>query len=64
MESRRRSFVKMVIYRGIITVVLAVITWIFTGNTGETTLITIVFSISATAIYYVHERIWARVKWA
>ena len=63
MESKKRSLVKMIVYRGILTALLAVITWIFTGNTGQTTIITIVFSISATAIYYAHERVWNQVKW-
>lgn len=63
MESKKRSLVKMIVYRGILTALLAVITWIFTGNTGQTTIITVVFSISATAIYYAHERVWNQVKW-
>jgi len=54
----------MIIYRGIVTALLALITWIFTGNTGQTSMVTIVFSISATAIYYVHERVWTKIKWS
>jgi uncharacterized membrane protein len=55
--------VKMLTYRAILTALLAVISWVFTGNLGQTTVITIVFSVSATAIYYVHERVWSGVRW-
>ena len=58
MESRKRSIVKMITYRAILTALLAVISWIFTSNLGQATIITIVFSVSATAIYYLHERVW------
>ncbi|NWG37794.1 DUF2061 domain-containing protein [Nitrososphaera sp.] len=63
METRKRSLVKMLSYRAILTGLLALISWIFTGNLQQTTIITIVFSVSATAIYYLHERIWNSVKW-
>jgi uncharacterized membrane protein len=62
-ESRKRSLVKMLVYRAIITVLLAVISWIFTGNLGQTTIITVVFSILASAIYYLHERMWNNIHW-
>lgn len=57
-ESKKRSIVKMLTYRAILTALLAIISWIFTGNLGQTTVITIVFSVSATVIYYIHERVW------
>lgn len=62
-ESKKRSIVKMLTYRALLTALLAIISWIFTGNLGQTTVITIVFSVSATAIYYLHERVWNAIKW-
>jgi uncharacterized membrane protein len=62
-ESRRRSIVKMITYRAILTALLAVISWVFTGNIGQATVITIVFSVSATVIYYLHERVWNGITW-
>ena len=44
MESRMRSMVKTVIYRIIIAVLLAAITWYYTGNLGQTTTISVVFN--------------------
>jgi hypothetical protein len=53
-ESKKRSIVKMLTYRAILTALLAIISWIFTGNLGQTTVITIVFSVSATVIYTIY----------
>ena len=53
----------MLTYRAIASALLAIITWSFTGSIGDTTGITIAFTISATAAYYLHERIWNGAKW-
>jgi uncharacterized membrane protein len=63
MESRKRSILKMITYRAILTALLAAVSWIFTGNLSQTTTITIIFSVSATAVYYVHERLWNNLSW-
>jgi uncharacterized membrane protein len=60
-ESKKRSVLKTISYRAILTVVLAVITYLYTGNLVQTSGITIIFSVAATIIYYVHERIWTRI---
>lgn len=62
-DSRKRSIIKMLTYRAILTALLAAISWAFTGNLGQTTVITIVFSVTATVIYYVHERAWNSIRW-
>jgi uncharacterized membrane protein len=56
-ESKKRSIVKTISYRAILTVVLAVITYLFTGNLVQASGITIIFSVVATTVYYVHERV-------
>ena len=63
METKNRSMAKMLIYRALSTVLLAVISWLFTGNAGQTTIITVVYGIAATAVYYVHERAWNGIGW-
>ena len=63
MESRKRSLVKTVTYRTFLTLLLAAISWYFTGNVSQTITITIVFSVSAMVIYYLHERIWSMINW-
>jgi uncharacterized membrane protein len=63
MENKKRAVAKTLSYRVIVTILLAVISWIFTGDLSQTSGITIAFAIVATGVYYVHERIWAKVKW-
>jgi len=60
---RRRSIVKTLSYRAVVTVILAIVTFVFTGNLYQTSTIAIVFGIFATAAYYVHERLWSRISW-
>jgi uncharacterized membrane protein len=61
--SRRRSIVKTLSYRAIVTVILAVVTFGFTGNLYQTSTIAIAFGILATLTYYLHERLWSRIHW-
>jgi len=63
MESQRRTLLKTCIYRGFTTVSLFVISWAYTGNFIDTSIITIVFNIVATVFYYIHERMWLRSNW-
>ena len=63
MENKKRTLAKTAIYRGSTTVLLFTLSWILTNNVYETSLITILFNIVATVIYYVHERFWSTVKW-
>ncbi|MGH9963921.1 MAG: DUF2061 domain-containing protein [Nitrososphaeraceae archaeon] len=52
---------KTISYRVILTIVLAAITYFYTENLVQTSGITIIFSVTDTIIYYVHELIWTRV---
>jgi uncharacterized membrane protein len=63
-ETKKRSIVKTISYRAILTVVLAVITYAYTGNLVQTSGITIIFSVVATIIYYAHERMWTKIAWS
>jgi uncharacterized membrane protein len=47
-ESRKRSMLKTISYRATLTIVLAVVTFAFTGNLVQTSGITIIFSVVAT----------------
>ena len=62
-ESRRRSIVKTLSYRVIVTVILAIVTFVFTGSLYQTSAISIVFAVLATTAYYIHERVWTTIKW-
>jgi uncharacterized membrane protein len=62
-ETRKRSIVKTLTYRIIIAALLVMITYYFTGNPGTTTIITVVFNVGGTAIYYGFERLWDDISW-
>jgi len=53
----------MLIYRVIVIALLAAVTYAFTGNAGETTVITVVFNVGGAAIYYAFERLWDAIEW-
>jgi len=63
MENIKRTIAKTIIYRGSTTVLLFALSWILTNNVYETSLITILFNVIATAIYFFHERFWSKVSW-
>ena len=63
MESKKRTIVKALSYRALVTAILAVISWTFTSNADQTTIITVVYAILATIGYYGHERIWNGIGW-
>jgi len=62
-DSCKRSLAKTVTYRVLASSTLALISWFYTKNLFETSLITIVFTVVAIVIYYIHERMWDKVEW-
>jgi uncharacterized membrane protein len=62
-ETRARSFAKTIAYRVVAIVLLAAVTYAFTGNLGETTLVTVVFNAGGAAAYYGLERFWDGIDW-
>ena len=63
MEKRVRSLVKALSWRLIAVVVLGLVSYIFTGSIKESGLITGVYTILQIFVYWVHERIWQRIRW-
>ena len=63
MDSKKRTLAKTAGYRGAVTVLLFSLLWLFSKNIYETSLITIVFNVGATLMYYFHERIWGKINW-
>ena len=62
-ESRKRSLIKTATFRGLIVLASTVITYAITKDIEHTTLISIIFNVTATAIYYGHERLWDKIVW-
>jgi len=63
MESKKRTIIRAISYRALVTAILAILSWTFTSNAGQTTIITVAYTILATIGYYGHERIWNRISW-
>jgi len=63
METHKRSMMKSLTWRILGIVLLLIIAWFVTHDWKEMTIITIVFHSIRMVLYYVHERIWLRVKW-
>ena len=62
-ESKKRTIVRTITYRFSAWLFTIFYTWLFTGNitsaTGFATLLHILLSVD----YYIHERIWLKIKW-
>jgi uncharacterized membrane protein len=63
METKKRTILRMITYRISAWLFTILWTYIFTGNlinaTGFATTLHILLSID----YYIHERIWLKIKW-
>ena len=62
MESHYRSIVKAITWRAGGTVVTFTVAWIFTGNVSLSAGIGLLDTVIKIGAYYVHERLWIRVK--
>lgn len=62
-EEIKRSLTKAITYRIICIVMLAIVSFIFTGDLSQVTGIVVVFQGIQMFVYYFHERAWERVKW-
>ena len=62
MESRKRSLAKLLSWRAIGLIVWPIVSYIITGDLVMTGWLTGVF-VSMTGVYYIHERIWDKIKW-
>jgi uncharacterized membrane protein len=62
MESHYRSIVKAITWRTGGTVVTFAVAWILTGNVSLSAGIGLLDTVIKIGAYYVHERLWIRVK--
>ena len=62
-DSRRRTLAKTGVYRVVAIALLAGISYYYTGNAGEATVITILFNVTGTIAYYGLERLWDAIQW-
>ncbi len=60
-ETRVRSAAKSVWWRIFGVIILASITYFFTGSFKETTLITFIHHATFLLVFYLHERMWLKI---
>ena len=63
LESRKRSWVKSLVWRVVGVVLLGAIAYWVTGNWEQMTIITLIFHGVRVVLYYTHERIWDQIAW-
>ncbi len=61
--TRKRSIVKAVTYRAFIVCLDFLAIYLFTGKADVAVGFMIVSNVYTTVGYFVHERIWARIRW-
>jgi adenylylsulfate kinase len=62
-ESLRRSAVKTISYRLVILILDFVCVYLFSGKIKVALGFTIVSNVYTTVCYFLHERIWNKIKW-
>jgi len=61
-DSNFRSATKTIVWRVLATVITGVVVYLYTGQLGESTKITLTAAVILTVAYYLHERFWAWLK--
>ena len=61
--SRKRSVIKAITYRSIIVCLDFLAIYLLTGKVATATIFMIVSNIYTSVGYFLHERVWAGVKW-
>ena len=62
MENKTRSLAKVISWRTIGIIFWPVISYVITGDCVQTSWLTGAF-IFMTVMYYIHERVWDKIKW-
>ena len=61
--SRKRSVVKAITYRGIMVCLDFLVIYLLTGKVETAAAFMIVSNIYTTVAYFLHERLWAGIRW-
>ena len=62
-DTSKRSLVKTLSWRLTGSGATFIIGWLISGNFAVAGTIAVIQLISNTILYYIHERIWNRIKW-
>ena len=62
-ETRQRTIARMVSYRITAWLFTIFYTWLFTDSIGTATGFATLLHILLSIDYYVHERVWLKIRW-
>jgi uncharacterized membrane protein len=62
-EKIKRSLVKTITYKIVMTIFLFVISFLITTETDKSLNIAILYNILSVFIYFSHERAWNKIRW-
>ena len=62
-EHPKRTLVKMITYRLSAWLFTILWTYLFTGDIGQATGFATVLHLLLSIDYYIHERIWLKIRW-
>jgi uncharacterized membrane protein len=62
-ESHKRTIVRSISYRTSAVIFTILYTYLITGNLADSTGFALVLHLLLSIDYYLHERIWLRIKW-
>jgi uncharacterized membrane protein len=62
-DSSKRSLVKTISWRLTGSGATFIISWLISGNFAVAGTIAVIQLTSNTILYYIHERVWNRIKW-
>jgi uncharacterized membrane protein len=62
-ETKQRTIARMLTYRLTAWSFTILWTWLFTGDIAKSTGFATVLHILLSIDYYIHERIWLKIKW-
>ncbi len=63
METKKRTIAKALCWQAVGLIVMTIIGYIFTGSAGEGGALALTSAAVGLMNYFVHERLWARVRW-
>lgn len=63
MNSKKRSLAKTITYRLISSGIGFLVVWALSGNVKASAMFSIAELIYKPLQYYIHERVWQRIKW-
>lgn len=62
-EKHTRSLIKSISYRIISILADSIAAYFFTRDVATSVGIVIILNTYSTILYYLHERLWSRIKW-